>query len=199
MPKVEIEEADLLAQQKIFDAVKKMAANPQARELLNKAQKIVDPTIVTATDYQDELRKEIAERDKKFTELEKKFEDDKAAREADAKKQAFVSEWEAQKKAVRDRYPDLNDEGMAAIQKLAEEKAIPNFEAAAALFRTLNPPATPAASDGPVHWNMFDAQQQDGMKDYVDKLMKAGGEDAAAESAMVRDTLNEIRGLKRAA
>lgn len=176
-----------------------MAANPQARELLNKAQKIVDPTVVTATDYQEELRKEIAERDKKIDDLAKKFDDDKAAREADAKKQAFVSEWEAQKKAVRDRYPDLNDEGMAAIQKLAEEKAIPNFEAAAALFRTLNPPATPAASDGPVHWNMFDAKEQDGMKDYVDKLMKAGGEDAAAESAMVRDTLNEIRGLKRAA
>lgn len=199
MPKIEIEEADLLAQNRIFEAVKKIAANPKARDLLNQAQKIVDPTVVTATDYQDELRKEIAERDKKIDELAKKFEDDKTAREAEAKKQAFVSEWEAQKQVVRDRYPDLNAEGMAAIQKLAEEKAIPNFEAAAALFRELNPPATPAASDGPVHWNLFDAPQQDGMKDYIDALMKGGGEDARAEEKMIADTLAEVRGLKRAA
>lgn len=199
MPKVEIEEADLLAQQRIFEAVKKIAANPQARELMAKAQKIVDPTIVTATDYQDELRNEIKERDKRIDELNKKFDDDKAEREANAKKAAFMSEWEAQKQAVRERWPDINGEGMSAIEKLAEEKGIPNFEAAAALFRTLNPPATPAASDGPVHWNLFDAPEQDGMKDYIDKLMKSGGDDAAAESAMVRDTLAEVRGLKRAA
>jgi hypothetical protein len=199
MPKVEIEEADFLANQQLAKTIQSMMGNPEARKKLLEAQKIVNPQVVTPKDYQDEVLSEIAKEREARLALEKKIEDEKKAAETEAKTREFLSSWESAKARLRDKYPDLNDKGIEEIENLAKTRGIPDLEAAGALFRELHPPATPEHPSGPSGFNLFDTPQQDDLKDDMKKLMESGGENQAVLDKMIRDTLGQIRSQRRAA
>jgi len=199
MPKVEIEEADLLANQQLAKAIQSMMANPDARKKLLEAQKIINPTAVTPKDYQDEVMAEVAKEREARLALEKKIEDDKKAEETDRKTKEFLASWESAKSRLRDKYPDLNDKGIEEIENLAKTRGIPDLEAAGALFRELHPPATPEHPSGPSGFNLFDAPQQDNIRDDMKKLMESGGENQQVLDKMIRETLADVRGQRKAA
>jgi hypothetical protein len=199
MAKVEIEEADFLASRQLTQAIQAMMAKPESRKKLLEAQKIVNPNAVTARDYQDEVLDEVRkERDERLA-FQKKLEDDKAAEAVERRTSEFRSTWERQKQTVRERYPDLNDKGVEDIEKLAQDRGIPDLEAAAALYRQLNPPPAIEHPSGPSGFNLFDIPQQDDMKDHMKKLMDSGGENESELNAMIRETLADVRGQRRAA
>lgn len=199
MPKVEIEEADLLANQQLARTIQAMMANPDARKRLLEAQKIVNPQAVTPKDYQDEVREEVTKL-RADIEADKKARDEAATKaESERKTQEFLAQWERAKANLREKYPDLNDKGIEEIENLAKTRGIPDLEAAGALFRELHPPATPAQPSGPSGFNLFDTPAQDDLKDDMKKLMESGGDNEQTLNKMIRDTLDQVRGNRRAA
>lgn len=197
--KIEVDEAQFLASQQLVSTVQGLLNNPEARRKVFEAQKIVYPNVPTPKDFQDDVLARVEEERTARLALEKQIADDKAKAESEKRLEQFQAGWERQKAIVAQRYPDLNEAGLAEIQKLAEERGIADFEAAGALFRQLHPPAEPAAPNG-LGWNLWDTPQQDGMKEYMDLLMKSpDGINDNATNAIIRDTLLEVRGQKRAA
>ena len=53
----------------------------------------------------------------------------------------FSSGWERQRRTLRDG--GWREEGITAVEKLAQERGIPDLEVAAAFFEKQNPPAQP--------------------------------------------------------
>jgi hypothetical protein len=195
MPKIEVEESDLLASAQTVKAVQAMLANPKARSLLLNAQKIINPNaVIPEIDAKAPIEAEIAKEREARLALEKRLDDEKAANEAAAKTRSFKDKWEADKADLRRQ--GYTDEGVSKIEKLAEERGIPSLEAAAALFDKLNPPATVAAPSGGIGgWDLFQpaAEEDTNMK----KLLESKGEDNMALNSMINSALTEVRGKAR--
>ncbi|MDE2097100.1 MAG: hypothetical protein KGL39_07630 [Patescibacteria group bacterium] len=190
---VEVDEADLLRSRQLAEAIQKINAHPEGRKLLAKAQKTAFPEMPIPEDYQDEVLRVVQEEREARLALEKKIAEEAAAREAAEKQREFVSAWQRQQNAVRERYPELNEEAIKAIETMASERGIPDFEAAAALWVRDHPPATPATPSGFGAFNLFDqpAPEDDRAK-YMDELMKSpDGTNDAATDRYVRKILSE--------
>src|SRR5580698_2673277 len=98
MPKVEIEEAELLASQEVVQAVNKMMANPKARSLLLHARKTSDPTASVPEidsmvpvagvleNFRKELKQEREERAKERQEEDERRRIESATREVEGVK-----------------------------------------------------------------------------------------------------------------
>lgn len=189
---VEIEEADLLAKDRVVNLYSQMLANPKARELLETAVKTVNPQIATPiTDAKSEVLSELGKEREARLALEKRLDDEKADREAEKARQQFANTWERQKARVRAER-GYTDEGIAEIEKLCEERGIPDFEAGALLFDKLHPPPAVEAPAGFGSWNLFEPASHDG-EDFK-KLMDSKGEDEMALRRLVDGTLTEVRG-----
>jgi hypothetical protein len=199
MPKIEVEEAEWNARGQLTGTIQKLLSNPKSRPLLLKAQREAFPeTPIPEIDAATPILDEVSKVRKDFDEWKAAQEKKEQEREAADKINAFASEWTRQKGRVRERYPDFTDSAIDEIEKFATEKGIPDFEAAAARYRELNPPATVEAphSGG---WGFFDESSNESLKDQMEKLMVAKGDNEAVTNKMVNDALTEIRGGRRAA
>jgi cytochrome P450 len=198
MARVEIEEADLKANQTLANTIQAMLRHPEARKRVLEAQKIIQPNAVIpeidaakpVTDAIEAMRKEMAE---ERAARQKEKEEELTARRVND----FKSSWERAKDTVRGLYTDLNEDGISAIEKMAEERGIADFEAAAALWRRDHPPATPQAPGGS-GWAFFE-DPQDNVKEFMEKQMASKGEDESGLARQVNSVLADIRGTKRAA
>lgn len=196
MARIEIEEADLLANQGVVNTVKAMLGNPEARKLVLKAQKIVKPDAVipeidAAVPFQTELEK-MREESRALT---KRLDDEKAEREARGKIDEFTTAWENQKSGLR-REGYLT-ETIDEIEKLAKERGIPDLEAAAALHTKLHPPAEPASPSGFGSFNFFEPSEKEG--EDMKKLLETRGESEGVLNTMIQKGLADVRGTRRTA
>ena len=199
MPKIEVEEAEWNARGQLTNVISNMLKHPTGRAKLLQAQKEVYPdTPIPEIDAAKPVLDEVGKVRKDFEDYKKSREELDAKREQDARLTAFANEWEGAKQRVRDRYPDFNDKAIEEIDKFAQEKGIPDFEAAAARYREMHPPATIAEPSGSGGWGFFE-EHQDSMKDNMEKLMQSHGDNEAVTGKMVNDALAEIRGGRRAA
>jgi hypothetical protein len=198
MAKVEVEEADFLANQKVLGLVQKMVADPKARRKVLEAQKIVEPNTVLPTDYQDEVMAEVKKTNDAVAALNKKYEDEKAAAEAQKRTDAFQKAWgDAKAQAIKD---GVQPEAVAEIEKLATERGIPDFEAATALYLKQHPPAAPAApnaGNGFGGFNFFEPGPDDGAKKDMDALLASKGESEGTLNSMIGRALADSRGTRR--
>ena len=192
---VEIDEAELLANQKLKGTVEAMLKDPTARRHLFAANKVVNPNFIPPTDYQDEVRQEIATEREARLKLEKQLAEERAAREAEKKTQEFTSGWDRQKLALRQQ--GYLDETIAEIEKLATERGIPDLEAAEALYARSHPPAQLMAPRS-AGFSVFDPPAGD-QADYVKKLIEGHGDAPVAEAKMVQSALEEVRMMNRRA
>ena len=135
----------------------------------------------------EKLRAEMAEDRKARAE-------EKAAAEAEAKTKAFVESWEGAKRRLQTEN-GYTAEGIAAIEKLAQERGIADIDAAAALFDRLNPPPEPVSSPGMGSWGFFEPGSTE--TDYVSKMMQSKGTDEVALRNEVASALAEVRGGRR--
>lgn len=189
--RVEIDESQFLAQQKLAGLFEQMNVNPKAREKLYQAIKEVNPNVATPElDAKNEVYGEIAKRDEKLAALEAQIAEDRAARETERQQREFLESWNGKIAGLRRQ--GYTDEGIEKIQKLAEERGLVDLDAAAALFDKMNPPATVSQPGGGIGGlDLFQQSSQDD-EDFK-KLLEAQGEDPAAERALINKALTDYR------
>ena len=193
MPKIEVDETEWAAQQQVTKLVADMLNNPESRAQVLKAKKTVRPNEpVPEIDAAQRGYEEIAA-------IRKELEEDRKARikekeEADASKKAqeFESTWNKQKSSLR--ADGWLDDGIANIEKLAQERGIPDLEAAALLYKKLHPEPEPIQPSSYGRWNAFEMPSGDDNNSFMKKLIETHGDSESVLDNEIRAALNEVRG-----
>ena len=197
MPMVEVDELQLQQSNKLRTAFENLMKNPKARRKVLEAQKIVDPKAeIPELEQPDPLEAVRAESAEKIAALEKKIEEDKAARERDGRLQQLQSLKDNGIKTLRERH--YMDDTIKAIEKIMEDKGILDPLDAAAIWDRDHPPQTPIQQTGSGGWNFGDlpGSTEDADDKYVDQLLK-GGKNGISDGALmqrVSSTINDVRG-----
>lgn len=204
----EVDETDFLASQATIRAVNGMLANPKAKNLLLQARKIADPTVVlpeldVANSIEAGLASVHAELAQERTQRAADLKADREARlaeraERDAERETqrqtdaiakFRADWERQKAALRSE--GWRDEGIAAIEKHAEERGIADLEIAAAHWEKLHPPSEPVQPNGAGSWGFMEGNPEDDK--FVKAMLESRGDDEAALNTEVNAALRDFR------
>ena len=198
MPAVQVEETEFLANKQLAQAYQAMLNNPKSRDLLEKAIKVINPQAATPiTDAKSEVLAIVEEERKERLALQKRIDDEAEARKAADAMNQFRNKWQSDLARIRDA-KGYTAEGVAAVEKLAEERGITDLDAASALFDQLHPPAAPldnAGIGGFNAFNMFEPTQTDDAD--FKKLLESKGDDGAALNAMIGSALKESRQVGR--
>lgn len=195
--KVELDEEDVRRYARLEGAVNTLWANPKARELIQQAQKIVDPNAKTPDlDAKQQMLQPVQEIEKKFNEYVAKTE----AEKAEAIKTARVTEIQTRHASgiAELRRQKYTDEGIKKIEALMEEKGILDPLDAAAIFERSNPPpALPAPAGGGVGgWNFAEATGG-AADDFAKRLMETKGALDGIVEQEARNAIAEVRGQSR--
>jgi hypothetical protein len=195
MPMVEIDETQLLGMRGLTEQVSKMLAHPEARKLVLKARKTVDPNAsIPEIDASEPVNAELAKINERLEAMAKSQAEERAAAKAEAETAKFTQQWDAKKSALKRQ--GYMDEAIEGIEKLATERGIADLDAAAAYYDKLNPPATVVHPNGQRGVDFFasrDVVPEDGDK-HIKALMDSRGESISAENAMIASALNQVRG-----
>lgn len=187
---VDVDETEFVNQQNLAALYGKIWQNPQSRELLTRAAKIVNPNAVTPElDATDRVMSEITKRDEKIDALQARLDADKAEREQATQLQTFQHSWEQKRGSLRKL--GYTDDGIEKIEQLAQERGIVDLEAAAALFDRMNPPQQVTASSGFAPFDTFNPSDRD--NENFKALMEAKGDDPMTENKMIREALDDYR------
>jgi hypothetical protein len=198
MPKtVELEEGEYNRLQALHGVAVKIAGNPQSRKLFEQAHKLVVPE--AATPLLDQEKTTLEPLNALKTELSTEIAALKKEREDEKREATLAALARRQSDGIAQlRRQGYTDEGVAAVQKLMEDKGLLEVEDAVAIFEKHNPPATPATPGGGItggHWNFTDTTA-DSDKSIVDMLASKGQNEAVVDR-MANSALMEIRGLRR--
>ena len=176
-------------------AVNTLWANPEARKLIQQAQKVVDPKAKTPDlDAEAQLLAPVKSLEKKFDEFIEKT----AAEKAEDARNKRIHDLEAKQDAgfSKLRKQKYTDDGIAAIKKLMDEKGILDPLDAAAIFEKAHPPQTPVTPGGTGgSWN-FAEIPADG-EAFVKKLLETKGNNDLVAEKEAWNTINEVRGVSR--
>jgi hypothetical protein len=198
MPKIEVDEAEWNQRQALFNVAQKIAAKPESRKLLEQAHKLVDEKALTPTlDAEERQMGPVKDLEKKLQEKLDAIE----ARDAEREKSARISDI-ARSQAeglARLRRAGYTDEGVAAVQKLMDDKGLLDVDDAVAIFERNNPPPTPVTPGGIGSWGFADlTTSTDSQADKsIAALITSKGEDNAVVDRMAIDALKEFRGQHR--
>ena len=197
MPKVEIDEEDVRRYARLEGAVNTLWANPKARELIQQAQKIVDPNAKTPDlDAKQQMLAPVEAVTKEFRDYVAKTETEKA----EAAKNAKMAEIQGRHAAgiAELRRQKYTDEGIKKIEALMEEKGILDPLDAAAIFERSNPPPTPIAptGGGVGGWNFAEATG-DAADAFAKRLMETKGALDGIVEQEARNAIAEVRGQSR--
>lgn len=196
MPKIEVDEEEFLANQKLRNTVKAMLAKPTAAKLLKLAEKEVDPTVVhPEIEMENVVNERVGKIEKSVTDAIAEL---KALRETDAnerKLERLSNSIDAGIARLK-RDEGLTDEGEKALRDLMTKKGETDVDDAWAIFQRHNPPPPPAA---PASGRMFDviSAARQGDDDLLKKMIEGRGEDNAAVDKAAWDAINELRGAQK--
>jgi hypothetical protein len=191
---VEIDETELDNYRRVARAVQTMEKNPKSRKLILEANKAAFPDmVIPEIDAKNEVLEVANAATAAATAAQKQIDGWIAAQEAQKKVDEFRSAWEGKKNTLRNQ--GYTDEGITKIEALAQERGIPDLDAAAALFDKLNPPPMPASPSGYGSFDLFSPSDREGAE--VKALLESKGEDSMALSKLIDSTLTEIRGGTR--
>lgn len=190
MPKIEVDEDEWNRSQQMLGVARKIAANPKARRQFEAAHKLVDPNALTPITDQEEaqlapvnaIKSELAA---EIAALKKEREDEKRDRTLSAiadRQNAAISQL---------RRSGYTDEGVAAVQKLMEDKGLLDVDDAVAIFEKANPPQIPVTPGGIGSWGFTD-MSGDADKSIQDLIASKGNSEQIADR-MARDALTEFR------
>jgi hypothetical protein len=198
MPRIvtrEVDEDQLAADATLRARVQKLLAHPEAGKLIEAANKLVDPNAPTPRLDADKTKQDLAKTvTEELAALRKEREDEKAERERQSKLDQLGNSIQTGLAGLRRQ--GWTDEGIAAVQKIMEEKGITDPEIAAAYHEKLHPPMTPGAPGAGGAWNFMEPSTQD--NDDLKKLIETKGENVPLLDKMVRDALVDVRGQNHA-
>jgi len=187
----EVDESEFLSSQSVVRAVNAMLANKDSRKLLLQARKVADPSaVIPEIDAAAPVQSEMAEIRKLMAEQAAERAAEKAERDQQAQIDKFTAGWEKQKAQLRNN--GWRDEGIAEIEKHAQERGIADLEVAAAHWEKLHPPSDPVQPNGSGSWGFFDAPKDD--ETFVKAMIDSRGDDENALNAEISAALKDYRG-----
>lgn len=171
----------------------KIVAKPESRRLLEQAQKLVDPN--AATPMLDEEARTRAP----VEALEKTLNDKLAALDkerADEKREANLAAIAQRQTAglAQLRKQGYTDEGVAAVQKLMEDKGLLDVDDAVAIFERANPPQMPSTPQGGMTgtaWGFADVNDQSDK--LIQELIGSKGQNDSVTDRMAANALQDFR------
>lgn len=194
MAKVEIDEEEVRQLSGLRQTVSTLWANPQARKLIQQAQKIVDPKAKTPDlDQEAAVLEPVNALAKKFDEYIEKTE----AEKAEERKNRKISEL----KAIQDngfaelRRQKYTDEGLKKVQAVMDEKGLLDPLDAAKLLEASMPQQTPVTPGGSGAWNFTELPAEGA--DHLKKMIDTKGQNDLIAEKMAWEAINEIRGVSR--
>lgn len=191
MPKVEVDEDELVRDRKLRAVVAKIYSNPKAKLLLQQAHKEVDPEAQTPDlDAQKPIDDAISGMKQELSNFIAETKKEKAEREDRERLESLNGR-------ITSGLADLKrqgwtEQGIKGVQELMEKYGIVDPEIAASHYEKLHPPATPAMPGGTGAWNFLEMPAEDDVD--LKKLIETKGESAPLLDKMVRETLAETRG-----
>lgn len=190
----DLTEADIQRLVKQDRTIQSLWSNPKAKKKILEAYKEHDPSAkIPELEIEEAARAPVMALEQTVKDLQKQMADDKAEREKEAKLNTLSTSVEKGRQKLRAE--GWTDEGIAAVDKLMEERGILDVEMAAAYYEKQNPPQAPANPRGVGAWN-FVEQVQDNEAD-LKKLLESKGGNESLSDKMARDALNEFRGATR--
>lgn len=193
----EIDEDEYTAAQGVIAAVSKIASNPKAKKLMQQARKLAEPdAIIPDLDTDDLVSTAVGEVKSELAKWREEMAADRKAQQEEAARAKFAKGWNEQKDLLRGE--GYFEETITEVEKLAQERGIPDLEAAALLHRKLHPPADVNDAFSGQSYNFFEPKEDE--KSYVKALMESKGEDEGALRGEINAALRESRtGQRRAA
>ncbi len=192
---VEVTEEEYARDQALRGTVAKLLANPEAKLLVQKAQKLVDPNARTPElDQQNAIKEPVSAIEKQMSDFlaeQRKEKDERESREKLTRLQSTIDAGMAKL-----RQQGWTDEGLKAVDKLMTERGITDPEIAAAYHEKTNPPPAPVTPGGSGSWNFMDMPVDGGDAD-LKRLVETKGESEPLLHKMAIDALNEVRGTSR--
>lgn len=193
MPKIEVDEADFVSNQKLRETVRKMMANPQSAKLLKLAEKEIDPTVVHP---EIEMEKVLDER---VGAIQKSVSDFIAASTSQREKDESERRLDKLENSITAGIAKLRaeegltDEGEKALRELMVKKGETDVFDAWAVFQRHNPPPPPAA---PSSGRMFDviSAAKSGDDEFIKGMVESRGENQALVDKIAWEAINEVRG-----
>ena len=194
MPQVEIDENELVQLRRLQGVAQKITANPEAKKLLEKAYKTVEPNAPTPTLDQEKLIQEpLNEATKRIQALEEQLKKDKEDGENRTKLAALQDQVE--KGFAKLRSDGWQEDGIKKVDELMKEKGILDPLIAASWIEKNTPQPEPVTPSGSGAWSFIDGVQ-DSEAD-LKKLIDTKGNSEPLTDKMARDALNEFRGSTR--
>lgn len=171
--------------------VHNIMANPKAKRKIFEAVKEADPNAkIPELEIEEAARQPVLELQEQVTKLSKQIEEDAAKREQDTKLSALRGGVDEGKRKLRQS--GWTDEGIAAVEKVMEDKGIIDVEVAAAYYEKQHPPAAPAMPRGQGNWGFVESVHDD-EKD-LKAMVESRGQNEMLADKMAREVLNEFRG-----
>lgn len=189
---IEVDEEEFLRNEKLRQEVATIWANPEAKKLIQRAQKLVNPKAVTPDldrDEQDDAK--IQGVTKALDEMKQLMADQKAENERREKLDTVSKAVEAEWSELRSE--GWTPDGIAGVQKIMEEKGLYPRDASI-LFERRNPPQAPISTGASSFFDIVNPQDND---DFLKAMMASKGESDGAVSKKVAETLGELRGQPR--
>ena len=193
--KVEIDETEFLANQQLTKLFGDMLANPETRKQVLEAKKKIRPNEpIPELDAAQPLQGELAKIREELAADRKARADEKAAADTASKTKAFTDNWNSQRSRLKNN-EGWFDEDLDKVEKLAQDRGIPDFEAAAALYERLNPPSTPLDPT----YGRFDilSAPSEGDQEDMKKLIESKGDSPQALDNLIGKALADVRGQTR--
>ena len=196
MPVVEVDEAELLQHRTLSRVAGAIMANPQAKKLLQKAHKLVDPQARTPElDIDEVVESKVGDIAKELRELKAQREAEKAENEQRQTITALTTAIETGIEKLR--HSGWTDEGIKGVRELMNEKGILDVEDAAVLFEKKHPPPVPNTPSGSGSWGFLDFDEKaDGAED-LKRLIETRGESEPLLRKMTNEALAQVRGGRR--
>jgi hypothetical protein len=136
----ELTDEEAAATKRLFDIVRAIGNNPDARKHFERSLKVLDPKISTSDDVVESVRAPLQEQ---IDAMRKERDEERAAAAEQAKKDAEESALARLTDSFgRLREQGLTDDGETKVRELMKERGIYDPEAAFALFEKQNPRPT---------------------------------------------------------
>ena len=194
MATIEVDEGEFQVGQKLRNTLARIVANPDAKKLIQRAHKMVDPTAITPDLDADESKTALTgEWEKKFNDLQGAIAADKAERERNETIGALNARLESGKKSLRDS--GWTKEGVEAVEKVMLDKGISDIEIAAAWVEKTMPSPEIATPRGFGSWDFASPPKED--EKFIKGLFDSHGENDQLVLNEALATVRETRGQPR--
>lgn len=196
MPNVEIDEAEFLRLTKLNNFVHAGLQNPEAARLIEKAAKMIDPNIKTPRLDQDAaIQTPMQKMQEDMAALRKSMDDRDAAATQNQTLNALASQREDGLRELR--RTGWTADGIAAVEKLMDEKGILDVAIAAAYHEKQHPPTNVSMPGSTGGWNFMEAVTADESDADLKKLIETKGEVDGVVNHIAHKALTEIRSQAR--